>query len=66
MPPTVTPIISIVVPSTIALALAPNIPLATTQPVTSLAGISKATIDLTKQTEDLIKSMEEMKSKQVK
>jgi len=66
LPPTVTPIISTAVPSTITPALAPNIPLAIAQIVTTPTCISEAAADSTKQTEDLIKSMEETKSKQVK
>lgn len=48
-------------PSTITPALAPNIPLATAQIVTTPTCTSEVAVDSTKQTEDLIKSMEEMK-----
>jgi len=59
MPQTVVPIVSTVVPSTIAAALAPNVPLTTNLSVT--AGTSETIATSTQQTEDLIKSMEEMK-----
>lgn len=61
IPQTVIPIISIAVPSTIATSLAPNIPLATALPVTTIASTSKVAVISTKKIEDLIKSMEEMK-----
>ena len=52
--------VSRVVPSTIATSLAPNIPPATTLPVKT-PSTSEAVVTSTKQTEDLINSMEEMK-----
>lgn len=62
-PQTVIPIVSIIVPSTLATALAPTIPLATTFPVTSTSvgtGTSTSTGTPTKKIVELIKAMEEM------
>ena len=64
MPQTVIHIISIVVPSTVATSLAPNIPLERALPVTTTRSTSQAAVTSTKQTKDLIKSMEEMKSQE--
>ena len=61
IPQTVIPIISTAVPSTITTSLAPNIPPAIALPVTTTTSTSEATVTSTKQTDDLIKSMEEMK-----
>ena len=53
MPQTAIPIVSTAVPSTIVASLVPNVPLR--------AGTFETTTTSTQQTEDLIKSMEEMK-----
>lgn len=61
IPQIVTPMVSTVVPSTIATSLAPNIPLATTLPTIIITSTSEVVVTSKKQIEDLIKSMEEMK-----
>lgn len=57
----VVPIVSTEVPSTIAATLTPKIPLTIAPPVIATSSTSEAATTSTKQTEDLIKSMEEMK-----
>jgi len=61
-PPEEFPTVTTVVPSTTGLALAPNVPVATTQVITgtTLAGAAPG-ISTSMTTEELIKAMEEMK-----
>jgi len=56
-------VVSIAVPSTMATALAPNVPLTTTKTIEAIGtGTSTAQVGTSGQsTEELIKSMEEMK-----